>query len=177
MFTPADSNLERGWPGRIDGDVVVLQPYEQGDGGLAHTLTGDPHVITTVSRLDDLRVLAAGAGRPRVLIEVLTTMRRHGLSEADLVAAGPLGTLAARSIPGFEGLADLWRTQAPLGWDIEDPAPVADAICFLLSDLARGISGEILHVDGGFHAVGAPAVVLADSSRAARRGRRRTTPR
>jgi meromycolic acid enoyl-[acyl-carrier protein] reductase len=75
---------------------------------------------------------------------------------ANLVSAGPLGTVAARGIPGFETLADLWRVQAPLGWDVEDPGPVADAICFLLSDLSRGISGEIVHVDGGFHAVGAP---------------------
>jgi enoyl-[acyl-carrier protein] reductase I len=74
----------------------------------------------------------------------------------NLVSAGPLGTVAARGIPGFETLADLWRVQAPLGWNIEDPGPVADTICFLLSDLARGISGEIVHVDGGFHAVGAP---------------------
>ena len=75
----------------------------------------------------------------------------------NLVSAGPLGTVAARGIPGFEQLADLWRVQAPLGWDVEDPAPVADAICFLLSDYARAISGEIVHVDGGFHAIGAPA--------------------
>jgi enoyl-[acyl-carrier protein] reductase I len=75
----------------------------------------------------------------------------------NLVSAGPLGTVAARGIPGFETLASLWRQQAPLGWDVEDPGPVADAICFLFSDLARGISGEIVHVDGGFHAVGAPA--------------------
>ena len=74
----------------------------------------------------------------------------------NLVSAGPLGTVAARGIPGFETLADLWRVQAPLGWDVEDPGPVADAICFLFSDLARGISGEIVHVDGGFHAIGAP---------------------
>jgi len=74
----------------------------------------------------------------------------------NLVSAGPLGTVAARGIPGFEQLADLWRVQAPLGWDVEDPAPVADAICFLLSDYARAISGEIVHVDGGFHAIGAP---------------------
>jgi len=74
----------------------------------------------------------------------------------NLVSAGPLGTVAARGIPGFEGLAELWRSQAPLGWDVEDPAPVADTICFLLSDYARAISGEIVHVDGGFHAVGAP---------------------
>ena len=75
----------------------------------------------------------------------------------NLVSAGPLGTVAARGIPGFERLAKLWPQQAPLGWDIEDPGPVAAAICFLLSDYARAISGEILHVDGGFHAVGAPA--------------------
>jgi enoyl-[acyl-carrier protein] reductase I len=75
----------------------------------------------------------------------------------NLVSAGPLGTVAARGIPGFEQLAALWQAQAPLGWDIEDPGPVADTICFLLSDAARAISGEILHVDGGFHAIGAPS--------------------
>jgi enoyl-[acyl-carrier protein] reductase I len=78
---------------------------------------------------------------------------------SNLVAAGPLGTLAATSIPGFQSLADLWQVQAPLGWDIADPGPVADAVCFLLSDLSRAISGEILHVDGGFHAVGAPGTL------------------
>jgi meromycolic acid enoyl-[acyl-carrier-protein] reductase len=81
---------------------------------------------------------------------------RRGI-RVNLVSAGPLGTVAARGIPGFEGLASLWREQAPLGWDVENPGPVADAICFLLSDYARAISGEIVHVDGGFHAVGAPS--------------------
>ena len=75
----------------------------------------------------------------------------------NLVSAGPLGTVAARGIPGFEKLAELWRAQAPLGWDIDDPLPVARAISFLFSDYSQGISGEILHVDGGFHAIGAPA--------------------
>jgi meromycolic acid enoyl-[acyl-carrier-protein] reductase len=74
----------------------------------------------------------------------------------NLVAAGPLGTPAARGIPGFEELAEMWGRQAPLGWDGEDAGPVAGAILFLLSDLARRITGEILHVDGGFHAMGAP---------------------
>jgi meromycolic acid enoyl-[acyl-carrier-protein] reductase len=74
----------------------------------------------------------------------------------NLVAAGPLGTLAARGIPGFDELAEAWGRRAPLGWDGEDAGPVAGAILFLLSDLARGMSGEILHVDGGFHAMGAP---------------------
>jgi enoyl ACP reductase len=76
----------------------------------------------------------------------------------NLISAGPLGTVAARGIPGFEKLASLWQEQAPLGWDIEDPSVVAGPISFLLSDLSRGISGEIIHVDGGFHAIGAPAV-------------------
>jgi enoyl ACP reductase len=78
----------------------------------------------------------------------------------NLVSAGPLGTVAAQGIPGFEQLADLWRRQAPLGWDVSDPVPVARTICWLLSDYSHGISGEIVHVDGGFHAVGAPAELV-----------------
>ena len=74
----------------------------------------------------------------------------------NLVSAGPVETPAAQGIPGFETLAGLWEKQAPLGWETSDPAPVADAVLFLLSDLARAITGEILHVDGGFHAMGAP---------------------
>src|SRR5215210_1937174 len=74
----------------------------------------------------------------------------------NLVSAGPIGTVAARGIPGFSQLADAWGKQAPLGWSTDDAGPVAGAVCFLLSDLARAITGEILHVDGGFHAMGTP---------------------
>jgi enoyl-[acyl-carrier protein] reductase I len=74
----------------------------------------------------------------------------------NLVAAGPVRTLAAGGIPGFDDLADHWSDVAPLRWDLDDAGPVADAALFLLSDLARGITGEILHVDGGYHAIGAP---------------------
>jgi enoyl-[acyl-carrier protein] reductase I len=81
----------------------------------------------------------------------------------NLVSAGPLGTLAARGIPGFSLLADAWRRQAPLGWDVEDPGPVAGAVLFLLSDHARAVTGEILHVDGGFHAMGAAPPPAAGS--------------
>jgi enoyl-[acyl-carrier protein] reductase I len=75
---------------------------------------------------------------------------------ANLVAAGPLSTMAARGIDGFDGLAEAWQLQAPLGWDVRDPGPVADACLFLFSDLARAVTGEVLHVDGGYHALGAP---------------------
>jgi enoyl-[acyl-carrier protein] reductase I len=74
----------------------------------------------------------------------------------NLVSAGPVETPAAQGIPGFEQLAGLWGKQAPLGWDTSDPVTVADVVLFLLSDLSRGVTGEILHVDGGFHAMGAP---------------------
>jgi enoyl-[acyl-carrier protein] reductase I len=76
----------------------------------------------------------------------------------NLVSAGPIETVAAGGIPGFEDLASVWRRQAPLGWDSGDPVPVAEVACFLLSDASRGMTGEILHVDGGFHAVGAAPV-------------------
>ena len=74
----------------------------------------------------------------------------------NLVSAGPLETPAASGIDGFQQLAESWERQAPLGWDTDDAAPVAEAVCFLLSDWSRGVTGEILHVDGGFHAMGAP---------------------
>jgi enoyl ACP reductase len=74
----------------------------------------------------------------------------------NMVAAGPLHTRAAGGIPGFESLLDAWEHQAPIAWDANDPTPVADAVCFLLSDFARAITGEILHVDGGYHAMAAP---------------------
>jgi enoyl-[acyl-carrier protein] reductase I len=79
----------------------------------------------------------------------------------NLVSAGPIETLAAGGIPGFDQLAAAWREGAPLGWDVNDPGPVADAVCFLLSDMARAVAGEILHVDGGFHAMGAAVAPAA----------------
>ena len=74
---------------------------------------------------------------------------------SNLVAAGPIRTIAAKGIDGFELLSDAWEQQAPLGWDTRDASPVADACLWLLSPLSRGITGEIVHVDGGVHAVGA----------------------
>ncbi len=87
----------------------------------------------------------------------MTSVRRAFAST--LSRPGRSAPLPHSGIPGFEQLAELWRKQAPLGWDTADPTPVARAICFLLSDYSQAISGEILHVDGGFHAVGAPTEV------------------
>jgi meromycolic acid enoyl-[acyl-carrier-protein] reductase len=81
---------------------------------------------------------------------------------SNLVAAGPIKTIASGSIPGFEVLAGAWDRQAPLAWDPRDAGPVADACLFLLSGLARGVTGEIVHVDGGYHALGAPLAPLED---------------
>lgn len=75
---------------------------------------------------------------------------------ANLVAAGPLRTRAALAIPDFDRVLRAWDEQAPLPWDASDPSPVADAACFLFSDAARAITGEVLHVDGGYHAMAAP---------------------
>jgi enoyl ACP reductase len=74
----------------------------------------------------------------------------------NLVSSGPIRTTAASGVDGFEPLVRFWEAQAPLGWDANDAGAVAGAVCFLLSDLARGITGEILRVDGGYHAMGAP---------------------
>ncbi|MEV7867375.1 enoyl-ACP reductase FabI [Streptomyces sp. NPDC088124] len=73
----------------------------------------------------------------------------------NLVAAGPVKTMAARSIPGFETFHDVWTDRAPLGWDLSDPEPAARGVVALLSDWFPRTTGEIVHVDGGVHAVGA----------------------
>ncbi|MBV9101451.1 MAG: enoyl-ACP reductase FabI [Candidatus Dormibacteraeota bacterium] len=90
----------------------------------------------------------------------------HRHVRVNSLAAGPLETIAAKSIPGFDTLKTSWQEQAPLGWDSADAAPVADACVFLLSDLARGVTGEVLHVDGGFHSQGAPSAALTAGARA-----------
>jgi enoyl-[acyl-carrier protein] reductase I len=74
---------------------------------------------------------------------------------SNLVAAGPIKTMAAKSIPGFAVFEDTWDGRAPLGWDVNNSEPVARAAIALLSDWFPATTGEIIHVDGGYHAVGA----------------------
>ncbi|WP_306211018.1 enoyl-ACP reductase FabI [Actinoplanes sp. RD1] len=79
---------------------------------------------------------------------------KHGV-RSNLVSAGPLRTMAAKSIPGFEQFEEAWQDRAPLGWDLTDQEPAGRAICALLSDWFPATTGEIVHVDGGYHALGA----------------------
>ena len=73
----------------------------------------------------------------------------------NLVCAGPIRTMAAKSIPGFERFEEVWQARAPLGWDVGDPEPTAKACVALLSDWFPATTGEMVHVDGGFNAVNA----------------------
>jgi len=72
----------------------------------------------------------------------------------NLVAAGPIKTTAAKSVPGFKALEHAWASRSPLGWDVNDAVPAAKACVALLSDWFPATTGEIIHVDGGFHAMG-----------------------
>lgn len=73
----------------------------------------------------------------------------------NLISAGPIGSMAAKSIPGFTELADTWNQRSPLKWDLGDPEPAGRGIVALLSDWFPKTTGEIIHVDGGLHAIGA----------------------
>jgi enoyl-[acyl-carrier protein] reductase I len=73
----------------------------------------------------------------------------------NLIAAGPIKTMAAKSIPGFKKFEDVWDDRSPLGWDVNDGLPVAKSCIALLSDYFPATTGEIIHVDGGYHATGA----------------------
>jgi enoyl-[acyl-carrier protein] reductase I len=72
----------------------------------------------------------------------------------NLVAAGPIKTMAAKSIPGFSDFEEVWNSRSPLAWDVTDPVPAAQAVVALLSDWFPKTTGEIIHVDGGVHAMG-----------------------
>jgi enoyl ACP reductase len=74
---------------------------------------------------------------------------------SNLISAGPVKTMAANSIPGFEAFDGVWATRAPIGWDLRDPEPAAKGVIALLSDWFPKTTGEVIHVDGGVHAMGA----------------------
>jgi enoyl ACP reductase len=82
---------------------------------------------------------------------------QHGV-RVNLVSAGPLRSVAARGIPGFDQMESAWAGRSPLGWDTRNTEPVARACIALLSDWFPATTGEIVHVDGGFHAIAAPGL-------------------
>ncbi len=97
-------------------------------------------------------------GVAKAALESLTRYLARDLGQSgtrvNLVAAGPIRTMAAKSIPGFSQFEALWGERSPLGWDVHDAIPVAKACVALLSDLFPMTTGEIIHVDGGAHAIG-----------------------
>jgi meromycolic acid enoyl-[acyl-carrier protein] reductase len=96
----------------------------------------------------------AKAGLESVNRYLALHLGKHGI-RSNLVSAGPLRTMAAKSIPGFEQFEDAWAQRAPLGWNLTDQEPAARAVLALLSDWFPATTGEIVHVDGGYHALGA----------------------
>jgi meromycolic acid enoyl-[acyl-carrier-protein] reductase len=79
---------------------------------------------------------------------------RYGI-RVNAVASGPLRTIAAKGVPGFDGIEEAWARRSPLGWKTSDPTPTAKTVCAVLSDYLPATTGEVVHVDGGYHAMGA----------------------
>ncbi|MDH6113503.1 enoyl ACP reductase [Kitasatospora sp. MAP12-15] len=98
-------------------------------------------------------------GPAKAALEATSRYLARDLGERDirvnLVSAGPIGSMAAKSIPGFEDLAATWDQRSPLKWDISNPEPAGRGVVALLSDWFPKTTGEIVHVDGGLHAIGA----------------------
>lgn len=130
--------------------ATIMLPLMRERGGSIVSLDFDASVAWPI--YDWMGVSKAG-------LEAITRYLARDLGKhrirVNCVSAGPIRTTAAKGIPGFEVLASAWEERAPLGWDTSDPDPVGRAVAFLLSDWASAISGEIIHVDGGFHAIGA----------------------
>ncbi len=129
--------------------AVGLMPLMQDRGGSIVTLDFDATVAWPI--YDWMGVAKAS-------LESVTRYLARDLGansiRVNAISAGPIRTMAGKGIPGFEAISGAWARRAPLGWDVDDATPVGDAVAFLLSDLSSGITGEILHVDGGFHAMG-----------------------
>jgi meromycolic acid enoyl-[acyl-carrier-protein] reductase len=138
--------------------AVGMLPYMKEHGGAIVSLDFDARVAWPI--YDWMGV--AKASLESITRYLARDLGPHAI-RVNTLSAGPLRTIAGKGIPGFQALADGWDGRAPLGWDPTDASPVADAIVFLLSDLSRGITGEMVHVDGGYHAIGSAAADVATS--------------
>lgn len=128
---------------------VGMLPLMQERGGSIVSLDFDARVAWPV--YDWMGV--AKAGLESVTRYLARDLGPRGV-RVNTVSAGPVRTMAGKGIPGFDAITDTWGRRAPLGWDVTDPTPVGNTVAFLLSDLSKGITGEMIHVDGGFHAMG-----------------------
>jgi enoyl-[acyl-carrier protein] reductase I len=133
--------------------VGLLEPLKVAgaDGGASVvSLTFDGRVAWPI--YDWMGVAKAG-------LEGVTRYLARDLGEHNIrvntVSAGPIRTMAGKSIPGFDAIAGTWSARSPLAWSLTDATPVGDMCAFLLSDMASMTTGEMIHVDGGYHALGA----------------------
>jgi meromycolic acid enoyl-[acyl-carrier-protein] reductase len=129
--------------------VGLLEPMKAAGAASVVSLTFDGRFAWPI--YDWMGVAKAG-------LEATTRYLARDLGEfgirVNAVSAGPIRTMAGKSIPGFDQIADTWLKRAPLGWDMTDATAVGQMCCFLLSDWSTMTSGELIHVDGGYHAMG-----------------------
>lgn len=130
--------------------VGLLEPMKAAGGASIVTLTFDGRYAWPI--YDWMGVAKAG-------LEATTRYLARDLGEHNIrvnsVSAGPIRTMAGKSIPGFDAIAGSWAPRAPLAWSLSDATPVGQMCAFLLSDWATMTTGEMIHVDGGYHALGA----------------------
>ena len=129
--------------------VGLLEPMKAAGAASVVTLTFDGRFAWPI--YDWMGVAKAG-------LEATTRYLARDLGEfgirVNAVSAGPIRTMAGKSIPGFDEISDTWTRRAPLGWNMTDATAVGQMCCFLLSDWSTMTSGELIHVDGGYHAMG-----------------------
>ena len=167
-------DLKERW-GELDGVVHAIAFAPEDALGGNFLTTGWPSVATALqTSAYSLKALTVGLdfdarvawpaydwmGVAKAALESTSRYLARDLGEkgirVNLVSAGPVKTLAAKGISGFDEIEGEWGRQAPLGWETTDPEPVGKAVVSLLSDWWPATTGELIHVDGGYHAMGAP---------------------
>jgi enoyl-[acyl-carrier protein] reductase I len=139
--------------------AVAVMPLMT-DGGAILTLDFDNRVAWPI--YDWMGVCKAGL---EACVRYLARDLGPKKIRVNALAAGPLSTVAAKGIPGFKTLEKHWANQSPLGWTSKDHEAVAKVACALLSDWFPSTTGEMVHVDGGYHALGAPLIDMAAARR------------
>ena len=137
----------------LKGPFFLIQaalPHLRACGG---TVVNVSSVAGNVAQPYATAYAAAKGGLTHLTRSLALELSPEGI-RVNLVSAGPIRTTAAKSIPGFESMEGGWPERAPLGWDVTDPEPTARAVAALLSDWFPATTGEIVHVDGGVHAMG-----------------------